>query len=140
MVLQSAPLDFTVEIALLYVYILIMEFSVMKRVLAQNHPVIMPMDVRPPPYHQQVGTIMLLWWNLFPFLNHMLHYNSSVCYCRQKTTYSDNVLRKWWDSFCRFLCLINLTIFSMRDLQIILICTEFFPDILRLRKRSRMSI
>ena len=60
-VLQSAPLDFSDTIALLYVLILIMEFSVMKRVLAQSHPVIMPMDVRPPPYHQQVGTIMVLW-------------------------------------------------------------------------------
>ena len=72
-VLQSAPLDFSETIALLYVLILIMDFSVMKRVLAQFHPVIMPMDVRPPPYHQQVGTIMVLWWNLFPFLNYMLH-------------------------------------------------------------------
>ena len=56
-----------------YVHILIMEFSVMKRVLAQSYHVIMPMDVRPSHYHQQVGKIVLLWWNLFPFLNHMLH-------------------------------------------------------------------
>ena len=73
MVLQSAPLDFSETIALLYVHILLMEFAVMKRVIAQSHHVIMPMDARPPHYHQEVGTIMLLWWNLFPFLNHMLH-------------------------------------------------------------------
>ena len=71
-VLQSAPLDFSVEIALLFVHILFMEFFVMKRVIAQTHPVIMPMDARPQHYHQQVGTIMSLWWDFFPILNHML--------------------------------------------------------------------
>lgn len=44
-----------------YVHILIMDFSVMKRVLAQSYHVIMPMDVRPSHYHQQVGKIVLLW-------------------------------------------------------------------------------
>ena len=54
-----------------YVHILSMESSVKKNVVVRIHSVIMPMDVTPPQYHQQVGTIMLPWWNLFPFFNDM---------------------------------------------------------------------